>query len=468
MLVVVSDLHMEEEASNFVLADPDLPPIRFSRNLSPKAYWKVFADLALEARRNQARAMHLVLAGDIFDLHRTSLWFRDNPTHIRPYVDATEVGGALEAKVLAILDGIAAEPRVADALHLLQLLAGGEYWDEQGELQPFPVPVTIHYIAGNHDRLANSRPAIRRKVRQLLGLPATPEPFARSLYFADEQALVRHGHEYDPYNFAVDLREVTAIDIALPVEYYNAAPIGDFVTVDVASALPVLIRAKYGDPVVQSDPILRAIYERSIAFDDLRPQRAMLQYLLHMPQKRIDPEKVWGRISDIVADLLEDLHDDPFLNGWLGRLDDPARFDLIDVVQAMLELKTWRWGRLSLTHAEKLSRELVGEQGGPDGAELFAARETAVLGEKARFVIAGHTHRPRMALLKHDEDGERYYIDTGTWRNRITANATFTAFGSLKALTYAVVYGREEDLGSYEPGAKVASVDMWTGLTQRW
>ncbi len=467
MLVVISDLHMEEEATNHVTADPKLPPIAFSRNLSPKAYRKVFADLAHEASRNQARAMHLVLAGDIFDLHRSGLWFHDNPERVRPYVNASEVGPDLEAKLLAILDGIASEPAVKGALALIRDLGQGIYWDEMGQQQAFPVPVTLHYVAGNHDRLINSRPAIRRRARALLGLPPTPEPFPRVLHFAAEQALVRHGHEYDRFNFGADVRALADIPAELPAALYGAPPVGDFVTIDIASALPVMIRRKFGDGALQADPLLRAIYERSLAFDDLRPQRAMLQFLLHMPERSLNPDEVWAKIVATVADLLEEVHAEPFLRYHLDRLDDADRLDAVDVIQAMLELRAWRWATPTLAQAQSISRRMLGDLGGGSVEEL-AAREVAVRHGDVRFVIAGHTHRPQMALLQVDGKAERYYIDTGTWRNRIPANADFTAFGRLKALTYAVVYGPDEDLGGMAPGAKVASVDIWSGFTQRW
>ena len=64
--------------------------------------------------------------------------------------------------------------------------------------------------------------------------------------------------------------------------------------------------------------------------------------------------------------------------------------------------------------------------------------------------------------------GERYYIDTGTWRNRVLATEDYQAFGRLKALTYVVLYGEDEDTGKMTESRKFASLDFWSGLTQRW
>src|SRR5215216_4791592 len=100
MLVVISDLHFEEEKSD-AIADEEgnsLNPSEFRRNTPPEAFRRLTAWLANEARRSGAQRMDLVLAGDIFDLHRTTLWFRENPREARPYVNSAEVDEALEVK----------------------------------------------------------------------------------------------------------------------------------------------------------------------------------------------------------------------------------------------------------------------------------------------------------------------------------------------------------------------------------
>ncbi len=91
MLVVLSDLHIEEEATSHILGDGTLPPLKFHRNLPSTPYRLLISRLAVEAKRNAAQRLDLVLAGDILDLHRTSIWFSDNPAGVRPYVNTTDV-----------------------------------------------------------------------------------------------------------------------------------------------------------------------------------------------------------------------------------------------------------------------------------------------------------------------------------------------------------------------------------------
>ena len=75
MLVVISDLHFEEEQSRDIEGPGPHPPIRISRNIRLNAFSKIFDRLSEQARRDGAHKMNLVLAGDIFELHRTALWF---------------------------------------------------------------------------------------------------------------------------------------------------------------------------------------------------------------------------------------------------------------------------------------------------------------------------------------------------------------------------------------------------------
>ena len=74
-----------------------------------------------------------------------------------------------------------------------------------------------------------------------------------------------------------------------------------------------------------------------------------------------------------------------------------------------------------------------------------------------------------MALIANDRQGERYYVDTGTWRNRVPSTPDYKQFGRLKTLNYMVAYGPDEDRGALPAdGIKIASFDYWSGYAQGW
>ena len=474
MIVVISDLHLEEEASDNLAG---IPP--FTRNLPAKAYISFIARLADEAKRNGAQRLDLVLAGDIFDIHRTGLWFSDENPGPKPYVSSDEVDDKLESKVMEILDAISKEARVQETLQSLRDLSEGNYYDpSESAEKEFPVKVRLHYIPGNHDRLANSTPAVRSKVRGLLALQGS-DRFPYWLTFEDPPLLIRHGHEYDPFNFRSDLsgKNMTIPTSIDDVEYQGPA-LGDYVTVEFASRLPVVFRSEHGEQEIATDEVLRAVYRRLLEFDDVRPQSALLDFLQSTPRPEGGAEdeewtrEVWRSLDPVFRILLEEMPNQEFLKSQLRRLDKPWRVGLVDVLQAFLAFKPWSVG-IRLSSLLKLVRFLGGggsaamETGGP---RWFAVREEGIENGSFQFVIAGHTHHPEVALLAADRHGERYYIDTGTWRNQVPSTPGGKGFGRLKALTYAVVYGRSEDLGDLaeESGTKLWSIDYWSGVKQRW
>src|SRR5579872_1791858 len=300
MIVVISDLHFEEEASDVVPGRGGRPDVIFRRNLNPRAYRNFIAQMAEQVERRKIKEFQLVIAGDLFDFSRTTLWFADE---VRPYVSLAEVNEPLEQKTLRILDATAKEPSVKEALEVFQLLAKGRYRTaeiDDGEERDFPVDrIEFLFFPGNHDRLSNATPAIRKRVLELLGLKGSAE-FPHYFLANDPAVLIRHGHEYDHKNFAVDLEKSESIPLDVPEEGYSNANFGDFITIDVAVRLPYLFRRKYGDQAILDDPVMTKLYERLLQFDDVRPQSALFDYLLDDSDGHYSAEEAWERLVPVI------------------------------------------------------------------------------------------------------------------------------------------------------------------------
>ncbi len=358
-----------------------------------------------------------------------------------------------------------------EVLEVFQLLASGKFIDSNNQEQLFPVPVELHFIPGNHDRLANATPAIRQAVRQVLGLHEHGALFPNVLSFESEQALVRHGHEYDYTNFSTDHRDTEKFPVHLPPEQYQNPTIGDFATVGIASRLPFMFRQYHGDDNILADQTLRTLYLRLLEFDDLRPITAIFNYFVYADGHLIDRKDAWQAIEPVIVWMLEELHDDPYLLAWLEKLDKRWCLDMIDAIQAVLAAKPWRWtnSHIPLDLAEAISKKALASTGKRSGAEVYAARESTIRNGQNRFLVAGHTHRPQVSLIANDRQGDRYYVDTGTWRNRVPSTPDYRQFGQLKTLSYVMIYGPNEDRGAIsDDRAKIASFDFWSGLTQGW
>jgi len=181
----------------------------------------------------------------------------------------------MEARIAAILATIAQEERVAETLAIFRSL--------ETILQR---PVSFHYLPGNHDRLANATPLIRHQVQNLLGLPFNDAPFQNQVvvYSQGEPfVLVRHGHEYDPSNFGLNLKEEQSIPTFIPAEVYGRPVLGDITTLELAAKLPQLFREHYSEHAILENADLRLLYQRLMDFDNVRPASALVKFLLTTP-----------------------------------------------------------------------------------------------------------------------------------------------------------------------------------------
>jgi len=458
MIAVISDLHFEEEASDVISSNGK--QLIFRRNLDPKAYRSFISHMADEARRRYAKNFELVIAGDVFDLNRTTLWFNDE---LRPYVSVDEVSPQLEKKVLTIIDAIAAEPAVAQTLTLFRNLAAGKYKTHDSTARDwvdlaFPCPVRITFLAGNHDRMANASSAIRKRICELMGMREV-ESFPHYALFENPDALVRHGHEYDTNNFAIDLPDKEPIPLKVDEAGYAQANFGDFITVDIAVRLPYMFRHKYGDEQILKDPVLSALYLRLLQFDDVRPQSALLDYMLDDSKGKFSAEEAWEKLVPIMQDLMAEIHDNKFFRYWLSRRAKPWAPAELELARGLLQMGGWR-NRPAREAARKITRFMLG--GESDKPELFAMREDLVTQNKVQVVLSGHTHSPNVCLIKSDESGDRFYINTGTWRDVIPSAPDGRTFGRMRALTYVTLYAKAEQSESCN------SFDYWTGLTKDW
>jgi UDP-2,3-diacylglucosamine pyrophosphatase LpxH len=463
MIVVISDLHFEEEASDVIPGRNGRPDVIFRRNLNPRAYRNFVAEMAQQVEQRKVKDFTLVIAGDLFDFNRTTLWFSDE---LRPYCSLPKIKGALEQKVLRILEAIAKEPPVRDALETFQLLACGRYRAPEtrgGDLRDFPADrIEIFYFPGNHDRVTNATRQIRARVRELLGLKGDEE-FPHYFMEADPAVLIRHGHEYDDNNFALDLNKAKSIPLDVPERGYSDANFGDYITIDVAVRLPYLLRKKYGDAEILDDPVMTKLYQRLLQFDDVRPQSALFDYLLDDSSGDYSSEEAWERFIPIVEDILDEIHDQGFFRYWLKRQAKPWAPAELEAARGLLKLGGWR-NRASREAARKISHFMLG--GDMPRPDLLAQREKLVQQKKVTTVVAGHTHNPEVCLIGSDEKSDRFYINTGTWRNRIPSTADQRTFGRLKALTYVMLFSSRED--RLVRNTTFGTFDYWTGYTRHF
>ena len=512
MIVVLSDLHFQDTRlePEAMRVDPNVPAEsleRFFRGIARRIEDDIKAGRKIQD-------VTFVLAGDIFELHRTDRWFSGepeigNPESLRPYTHQAPLNlrnpadRALDAVLARILGGILhkdgspipqkpaterIDPDKAIALQGALTPAAEAIRDawKTPERYRFPVPVKFLYLPGNHDRLVNLSPTAARAVRELLGIGQNGNDgnlvgswrFPHRLIDLRHGVAIRHGHEYDATNCEFYLGRPRSV---LTDDLYDRATIGDLITVDVCGRLPHLFRAAYknsDDPEHEDGRLYRQIRE----IDDLRPIGAVVDWILHSVDESAHAladggKKMWkDKLSPILTGVVLELAKNRFLADWMSRHDRKGA-DRMDMLQAALSRPSLRaLGRMTIGSAgviRMLLRASVADRDagklGPASlpdfdkllqTELSLGSEVDPRDEKfLSFLVSGHTHNPGIEPLRGitTRGREIFAIDTGTWRRLIRRARDGKSFATTRMATYAIFYADDEG-----PGHRF---QVWTGVT---
>lgn len=449
MIAIISDLHLQHTGKDGIRhreSDGSLRVTEVVRNVGGAALDLLMSEIASNVRSTRASRVELVLAGDIFELHRTPLWHLGGGV-LRPVMDDQE---ALEPMTLEILSAI--ERECGDFFGALRAFAqrgveGAPHADGRS------VPVLVHYLPGNHDRLANATPNVRARVRQMLGMAPSSAPFPHVLDWPRVGEVgygvrVRHGHEYDEQNFPVPFDAES--DDPTP---YDRPVLGDFATVDVATRTALAFRARYARelraPGEEGDPY-RRLYTAITEFDDVRPAASLISYVDAFAHQ--GPEGTFSILKPVLLDAFEYARHDEFFLGEAKRLHLAQYFTglLGGIVDVALN-----------SFPPKLMADIIDAanrlQATSKPPAFYAAKEPGLDSGAIDLVVAGHTHQPDHVGLRGT--GGAYFLDSGTWRTRIDEGQG-RAFGRLRSYTMIFCYDETE--------VKAASAGLANGERRRF
>ncbi|NLW50255.1 MAG: hypothetical protein GXY85_05345 [Candidatus Brocadiaceae bacterium] len=481
MLAVIGDLHMQHTAEDGIRYRDEAGVVHRmvdERNVHVRALRRFVHMLHQRARRCHARRVHLVLAGDVFEVHRSPRWFRTGHRLVRPYVwperqrDDNPAWDALRRTVEAILADVVAE-NDRFFRDLRTLVEHGTYrfsedaaertsgeepeWRFAGA-DDRPIPVQVHYVPGNHDRLVDYWPSTRRAVRRCLGMGEGQEPFPHrldaELDHDDDRyhARVRHGHEYDKTNFP--LRIAAGGGFTAQAPEYRTPSFGDYVTIDIATRLALAFRVHNACLLRQAaGDRCRELYRKLVEFDDVRPLEALGAYLLASKDAGGRDEARWllPAIRDVFASARSNL-----LVGYeAARLGLGWVFGggLISAIGSLLSLAPG-WSVYPLIRA--IAR-MVGGRGSQATAPRLAAREDG-LGDAVRFMVAGHNHSPTVVPIRGENGRECFFLGPGTWRTFVERGVR--AFGHVRPFGMVFVYSERESACIGREGRRF---ETWTG-----
>lgn len=425
MLIFISDLHFVDESAG-------------KHNIPTRAFEGVFDDI--KKYGSDTSEIKIVFLGDVFDINRTTYWFGVDESE-RPWGDTENKMQIIEGHVNKIIDAILEKNK--NTFDIFK----GSFKKKFG----FSVEPEKIYIPGNHDRLCNIFPSVRKKVRESLGIKGDSEPFN---HVYDDRAygnkygvLAKHGHEYDIWNYEGS-DNFTDSD-------YTQIPIGDLITTEIASRLPYTIMKHVGDSIStgEKENLKRNLEE----IENVRPYSAIFNWLFYKVSEKPGLKE---SIEKALSEIVENFNSLNYLKRWYKRHDKwNLGLDEADKLQGTLRI----FKHFDIESAEKLVKIYSKIFGSPDEIPLDNADKTLI--EKAkdflshrsdyRFCVMGHTHSPMQIPVRITSSNiEQMYLNTGTWRARYIQCAS-GGFVNLKYLTYTIFYSEEE--------SKKQRFETWTG-----
>lgn len=426
MLIFISDLHFVDETAG-------------KHNIPTRAFEGVFEDLSKYG--GKPREIKIIFLGDVFDINRTTYWLGVDETE-RPWGDVDEKKEKIEQHANNILDAILERNR-----NTFNIFKGS-----MKEKFGFPVEPERAYLPGNHDRLCNIFPSLRKKVKENLGLSDESGPFPHvyddANYGNQYGVLARHGHEYDVWNYE-------GSDNFNDTDYAQT-PIGDLITTEIAARLPHTVLKYIGNslPPEQTEYLKRNLEE----IENIRPYSALFDWLFY--QVRENPE-IKDKIGQALDEIVDNFNNIQYLKRWYKRHDkwNLLTYDVADKLQAALRA----FKLLDLESAAELMKIFTKIFGSPndlpfdnsDRVLIDKAREFLTHQSGYRCCIMGHTHNPLQVPIRITSKAiGQVYLNTGTWRARYIKGLS-GGFIKLKSLTYTIIYSKEE--------RECQEFETWTG-----
>lgn len=454
MLVVISDIHFVDGTAG-------------EHNLPYPAFKDVFlSDVASLAKDKKAKELKILLLGDIIDVTRSAQWFNVKPED-RPWgpngladVPKPQQNSKTEEQTLKIIGQVSdvdlnhsKPPNSLDKNTILYknwdtfklFREFGRYLKDEFKIN---VPVEIIYVPGNHDRLCNLYPSVRKELQRILGLTVdtnTEEDDINGGWryrwdFKDETygVYARHGHQYDVWNYC-NINDHSH-------EAHLKVPMGDVFTTEFAVKIPWTLNTLRKNYSAVSDELIKNLKD----IDNVRPLSCVMEWVYYRV-KNEDSGEVRKALNETFDLVIKGLLDNKIIQNWRS---PETHWD-----EALRAISSpWlRW--LSKTLVDKLDIEdmlplfisKIGDPTDPEKDVYLQASYKETIWRKNNdicFILYGHTHNPLQRPLDYVNGREVIYLNTGTWRNRIIKTTGLDKspdFMELKQMTYSIFYRKDED-----------------------
>jgi len=452
MLVLISDVHLTDEST--------------AVNVDPSAFRLLQREIALSAAQRDAREIHLVLLGDVYDLVRTGYWHSRNvPPEDRPW------GGTLSPETGMNSRAGVVEQQFGEILERTMATAGGKAFASMlanlpriGEKAP-----KVTYVVGNHDRALNNFASLRARLER--GLPGVRLEFATQLSQPDYGVLARHGHEWDDnchgWRFLANvLQEGKAVGRFDP-EAYQVMAFGEVVTAELMGGFVHHV----AQALDRGDADDAKFLENLMDVNNLRPMTEALSWVRWFAKGR--SARYVGIARDALLRALDGLLDCSLARKW-----DELKPDLVvsgDMTDYMEKAR----------RALKRSPDLVELGDLVSFVSKAAATYHRVLGaglddmakgakeefenglaQEIQYVVYGHTHDALHDCFSAEPDGRvRMYLNTGTYLPLVERALDGEGFERSHRMMLLFFYREDEDVA--DRADRGPTVDFWDGMRRK-
>jgi UDP-2,3-diacylglucosamine pyrophosphatase LpxH len=432
MLVFLSDLHFEDASAG-------------KHNINSKAFVGFTDDLKKLSKN--AEEIHIILLGDIFDLNRTTSWFEKGIT--KPW----STDDLCDSKV-----GLSAE-RILDKIISIndKSLSIFREWVNKGINNK---QVDITYLPGNHDRLCNCFPSLRKKIRETLLIPGEGEPFPHVYKNPEYRVFAFHGHEYDPANFGADYKKGFSFD---DESIYQQIPIGDIITAEFGAQLVYIANEMKPTANVNGTPQeFDKFLEHLTSIDNVRPTSAVFDWIYY----ELGHQKVFTDFYKKVIDqVIDNLMELDYIQKWmLKHKTYKALHSIVDGVESVYNLFSTThenfFGEILEIYFENLYGKIGKRVQQNDIICDQIAKELIPQWCDYDYFVAGHTHIPILKPIRVMQDGrEKVYMNTGTWRKAVL-KCQGPGYQIINQLTSICFYNQNEN----QSANSKQIYEIWNGI----
>ena len=443
MIVFLSDIHFSDETAG--------PP-----NVPSAAFAGVYKDLAKMARAAKAEKLEIVFLGDIFDLIRSTAWQEVDITH-RPWSQD---------------DGKWTKEQDQAAEKILRNIIKLNKKSIQ-VLKKSPIENTIRtFIPGNHDRIVNLSPALRKTVCDALKLNHNSNKrFNHFFASPNARTFARHGHEFDAFNFAGSKKFSQRKWVKIPQGDYDKTPIGDLLAAEISARLPDAVMQKLSGQENKYPELATRLKD----LFDVRPFTAIPAFLSFQIQNFNDPvvtQAINEGFQQVVSDFSKLSYVKRYIKSkdrWYNPFDEADKLKYIMALGERFDLSQLNLvvqGYEIYLEIHKKKSNLASEAA-DDFYRLNNCDEFN--NSPFEFVLYGHTHSPEQRLIdisgSNPNQRPRFYLNTGMWRP-MHNQGLISGFASWHNLCYTVIY----EPGELWKGGTICThpmFEVWTGCLEQ-